>query len=159
MILPGIFTLIFTLTEIGNNFIDFSGDEIFLIYCSGSEKKTWFQHAICIPAIIWTWNAQILKNGQRATKCTAGKPPTLFYDWKWKKKSLMTQQVIPIANFYDFLPVLFSKSWLNIQKKSLLIHKPNHLKVLQIEQTTNTLLKESNVQKIPYHWVLIRPDH
>lgn len=86
----------------------------FLIYCSESEKRILFQHAICIPASFSTRNAQILQNGQTAKNCTA---PTLFYEWgKKKKKAPMTQQAIPIANFYDFLPVLSFKSWLNIQK-------------------------------------------
>ena len=32
----------------------------------------------------------------------------------------MTEQVIPIAIFYAFLPVFFYKSWLNIQKNHYL---------------------------------------
>lgn len=66
--------------------MDFSGDEIFNLL-QGSEKKSWFQHAICIPAIVSIQNAEILKMGQSTMKYTAGKPPMLFYGWKRRRKA------------------------------------------------------------------------
>jgi len=58
----------------------------FLIFCRRCGKKIWFQCAIYIPAILSTQDDEILKKEQSTMKYAAGNPPTLFFDWKGRKK-------------------------------------------------------------------------